>query len=380
MVAKKLRIVNVVGTRPNFIKMAALMEAFKKFADIEPLLVHTGQHYDERMSQIFFEQLEIPRPDINLEVGCNSSQTVQTAEIMKRFEPVVLDYSPDVVVVVGDVNSTIACALVAVKLRVKVAHIEAGLRSFDRGMPEEINRLLTDAISDYLFVTERSGLENLKREGILGEKIFFVGNVMIDTLFRNKAKAESSTILEQLGLNEKGYALITLHRPSNVDNPKVLGRLLGAVKVVSLIIPVIFVVHPRTQRNITAFGFDKVDKEGGRCLAKSGIRLTDPIGYLDFLKLMAWSKVILTDSGGIQEESTILKVPCLTLRNNTERPVTVEVGTNMLVGTDPVCILEGFRKVMKSGELRGGIPELWDGKAAERIVTIMRSSMTYRKS
>jgi UDP-N-acetylglucosamine 2-epimerase (non-hydrolysing) len=372
---RKLIIVNVVGARPNFIKIAPLMRAYKKEPGIEAFLVHTGQHYDEKMSKLFFEELEIPRPDTNLEVGSSSSQAVQTAEIIKRFEPVVLEYKPDVVVVVGDVNSTIACALVAVKLGVKVAHVEAGLRSFDRNMPEEINRLLTDAISDYLFVTEESGLINLKKEGIPREKIFFVGNVMIDTLLRNKEKAERSTILEQLSLKKRHYALVTLHRPSNVDSPEVLGRLLEVLKVIGSGMPVIFPVHPRTRKNIATFSQDGAFRKSDESsLRRSEVRLIDPIGYMDFLKLMVSASVVITDSGGIQEETTILRVPCLTLRENTERPITVEVGTNTVVGTNPDRILKAFQKIMKGDKTKGGIPELWDGKASERIVKILLSS------
>jgi UDP-N-acetylglucosamine 2-epimerase (non-hydrolysing) len=291
---------------------------------------------------------------------------------MKRFESAVLEAKPDIVVVVGDVNSTIACALVATKLGVKVAHVEAGLRSFDRTMPEEINRVLTDAISDYLFITEKSALKNLEREGIPKEKVFFVGNVMIDTLLRNKEKAESSAILGQLALAKKDYALVTLHRPSNVDNPKVLGRLLKILRIMGSELPVIFPVHPRTRKNIATFSqVGTLKRTDENSLRKMGVCLTDPIGYLDFLKLMSSARVVLTDSGGIQEETTILGVPCLTLRENTERPITVEVGTNTLVGADPNRILKGFQKVMKGGKIKGGIPELWDGKAAERIVKIL---------
>jgi len=370
-------ILNVVGARPNFMKIAPLMRAFRKRPEFQPVLVHTGQHYDERMSRLFFEQLSIPRPDVNLEVG-SASHAVQTAEIMKRFEPVVEQYRPDVVLVVGDVNSTVACALVAVKLGVKVAHVEAGLRSFDRTMPEEINRLLTDAISDFLFVTEPSGIRNLKHEGIPEEKIFFVGNVMIDTLLANLEQARSSPILETLGLEARAYAALTLHRPGNVDDRDVFLRVFGAVRKIAEALPVVFPVHPRTRKNMVRFGMLK--EEGDDELG--GVRLVEPLGYLDFLKLMAEARLVLTDSGGIQEETTILKVPCLTLRETTERPVTVEVGCNEVVGTDPARILSAFRRVMDAEAFTCGTPEKWDGHAAERIADVLVSefALVHRRS
>ncbi len=358
-----ITILNIVGARPNFMKIAPLMTAFRKRTTIRPVLVHTGQHYDERMSHLFFEQLGIPRPDVNLEVG-SASHAAQTAEIMKRFEPVVKKRRPDLVLVVGDVNSTIACALVAAKLGVAVAHVEAGLRSFDRTMPEEINRVLTDAIGDYLFVTEPSGLENLKREGIGDEKVFFVGNVMIDTLLANLEKARASSVLEELGLEPHAYAAMTLHRPSNVDNAETLGRLLGAVREIAREAPVIFPAHPRTRKNMERFGL--LSEAAG-----SGVRVLEPLGYLDFLKLMAEARLVLTDSGGIQEETTILKVPCLTLRAGTERPVTVDVGCNQVVGTDPERIRAAYRKVAGVEDFTCGTPEKWDGCAAERIADIL---------
>jgi len=359
-----MKIINVVGARPNFMKISPLMSAYRSHPSIEALLVHTGQHYDERMSDLFFRQLGIPEPDINLGVG-SASHAVQTAEIMKAFEPVVLEHKPDVVVVVGDVNSTIACGLVAVKLGVKLAHVEAGLRSFDRNMPEEINRMLTDAISDLLFCTEQSGIDNLLHEGVDKEKIFFVGNVMIDTLMRNKTKADESQILQQLQLSPRGYAALTLHRPSNVDDPAVFGRILDALEVIQNDMPVIFPIHPRTRKNIAAMGL------GERVEGLKNLRLIDPAGYLDFLKLMSEAKVVLTDSGGIQEETTILKVPCLTLRENTERPVTAEVGSNTIVGTDTKKILAGYLKAAGGQARAGQTPLLWDGHAAERIAKIL---------
>jgi len=359
-----MKIVNVVGARPNFMKIAPLMAAYDQHASIEPLLVHTGQHYDAAMSELFFRQLGIPEPDINLEVG-SASHAAQTAEIMKAFEPVMLEHRPDVVLVVGDVNSTIACGLVAVKLGARLVHVEAGLRSRDREMPEEINRVLTDAISDLLFCTEQSGLDNLLAEGVPQDRVFLVGNVMIDTLLKNRAQAERSTVLDQLGLASQAYAPLTLHRPSNVDDPETFGRILDALEVIQRDLPVIFPVHPRTRAVL------KQSPLGSRVEAMSGLRLIDPLGFLDFLKLMSEARLVLTDSGGIQEETTILGVPCLTLRENTERPITIELGSNQLVGTDTQAILEAYRSVTSGEASTGQQPPLWDGKAAERIVEII---------
>lgn len=369
----KLSIINIVGARPNFMKIAPLMTEYAKYPEIQAILVHTGQHYDEQMSKFFFEQLEIPRPDINLEVG-SASHAVQTAEIMKRFEAVVLEKEPDIVLVVGDVNSTLACALVAAKLGIKVAHVEAGLRSFDRQMPEEINRIVTDALSDYLFVTEPSGVRNLKNEGIPDEKVFFVGNIMIDTLVYNLKKAEQSSILTDLGLQPQHYAVITLHRPSNVDDPEILGRYLKILRDIGRQLPVIFPVHPRTRNNLEKYHLlnqvNEIDRRTGVALDQ-GVWITNPLSYFDFLQLMACAKFILTDSGGIQEETTYLGVPCLTLRNNTERPVTVDLGTNILVGTEPEIIPAVLQQIMNREDMVFKIPELWDGHTAERIVKIL---------
>jgi UDP-N-acetylglucosamine 2-epimerase (non-hydrolysing) len=363
-----LKIVNVVGARPNLMKIAPLMDAYAAAPEIEPLLVHTGQHYDANMSELFFRQLGIPEPQINLEVG-SASHAVQTAEIMRAFEPIVEQHRPDAVLVVGDVNSTIACGLVSVKLGVPLVHVEAGLRSFDREMPEEINRVLTDAISDLLFCTEQSGVDNLLREGVAAEKVHLVGNVMIDTLMRHKQRAESSRVLETLGLPPGGYAVLTLHRPSNVDDPVVLAKLLDVLEVVLADQPLVFPVHPRTRAKLAQFGL------ASRVAAQPKLRLVDPVGYLDFLKLMAHARIVLTDSGGIQEETTILGVPCLTLRENTERPVTCEIGTNRLVGQQPARILAAYRDVMQGRGARGGTPPLWDGRAAGRIVSVLREAL-----
>lgn len=345
-------------------KIAPIIDELNKTPDVQTLLVHTGQHYDKRMSQLFFGDLNIPKPDVNLEVG-SASHAVQTAEIMKRFEPVCLEHKPDWVVVVGDVNSTIACALVAAKLNIKVAHVEAGLRSFDRTMPEEINRILTDSICDLLFVTEASGVEHLKREGIADEKIKLVGNVMIDTLLCCKERAEQSDILSRLQLDQKQYTTITLHRPSNVDNKETLTLIIRALESICETMPVVFPIHPRTRKKLSVFDLDASIKQISR------LKLIEPQGYLDFLKLIAHSAVVLTDSGGIQEETTILNVPCLTLRDNTERPITLSEGTNRLIGTDTQCILSAFRDVIANPPSVERPPQWWDGQAAERIVKIL---------
>jgi UDP-N-acetylglucosamine 2-epimerase (non-hydrolysing) len=355
-----MKLVAVVGARPNFMKLAPLTWEIARRRDIDVYLVHTGQHYDERMSWLFFEQLRIPRPDVDLEVG-SGSHAVQTAEVMKRFEPVVIEQEPDAVVVVGDVNSTIACALVAVKLGVPVAHVEAGLRSFDRAMPEEINRVLTDAISRWLFVTEPSGLENLRREGVPDDRVFFVGNVMIDTLLASRELARQSPILEELGLASRGYAVLTLHRPASVDRPEVLAGLLRAVGRLQRELPIVFPVHPRTRKALEALELP----------ATPGLRLVDPLGYLEFTRLVSEARLVLTDSGGVQEETTVLGVPCLTLRTSTERPVTVEQGTNRLVGLDPDRIIAEGLAALASPPGGARIPDLWDGRAAARIVDIL---------
>jgi UDP-N-acetylglucosamine 2-epimerase (non-hydrolysing) len=355
-----MKIVAVAGARPNFMKIAPLMWELRRRRGVESYLVHTGQHYDERMSHLFFEELHIPRPNIDLGVG-SASHAVQTAEVMKRFEPVVLEQKPNAVLVVGDVNSTIACALTAVKLDVPVAHVEAGLRSFDRTMPEEINRILTDAISRWLFVTERSGVENLCHEGIPEERIFLVGNVMIDTLLSCRQRCESTPILEQLGVPDRGYGVLTLHRPANVDDPAVFARLFRAIERLQRQLPIVFPVHPRTRKALASIGAD-------RC---AGLKITEPLGYLDFMKLLAHAKLVMTDSGGIQEETTVLGVPCLTLRNNTERPITCEQGTNRLVGLDPERIVAAGLEVLSLPLGPPRVPELWDGKAAVRIVDVL---------
>jgi UDP-N-acetylglucosamine 2-epimerase (non-hydrolysing) len=363
-------IVNVVGARPNFMKIAPLMAEMSRYPEIRAVLVHTGQHYDEAMSRLFFQELEIPAPDINLEVG-SASHAVQTALIMQRFEPVLLKEKPELVLVVGDVNSTLACALTSVKLGIPVAHVEAGLRSFDRSMPEEINRLLTDAISEYLFTTEKSANENLLREGIPPEKIHFVGNVMIDTLLKHRDKAARSQILTQLRVRGQSYGLVTLHRPGNVDCPHTLEAILSALHALAQRLPILFPCHPRTREKMDAFHLTHYFTYPTAGALSRGIYLYEPLGYLDFLKLMAEAKLVLTDSGGIQEETTILGVPCLSLRENTERPETVTVGTNTLVGAAREQIVAKALEILSQPRMPYRVPELWDGHAAKRIVQIL---------
>ncbi len=363
-----MKIINVVGARPNFMKIAPLIRAMNDRKDrIKHLLVHTGQHYDKSMSDDFFVQLGIPDPDINLEVG-SASHAVQTASIMVAFEKVLLEHKPDLIVVVGDVNSTIACALVAVKLGVKVAHVEAGLRSFDRAMPEEINRILTDAISDLLFTTEESGNENLKREGIPKEKIHFVGNVMIDTLVHCLQTMPDG--LPYPDLRENEYAVITLHRPSNVDHPDILRNILNAFKEISRSLKLLIPLHPRTRKNIEEFGLGEELMD----IAQNA-NVTGPIGYMEMLKLVKNSRMVITDSGGIQEETTYLGVPCITMRENTERPSTITLGTNILVGSDTGKLLSAVEQVKLNSLNKGIIPPLWDGKASTRIVEYLIASI-----
>lgn len=358
-----VRIICVVGTRPNFNKMAALYREFGNRKSIEPILVHTGQHYDYNMSQIFFEDLGLPKPDIDLEV-CGGSNTYQTAQIMLKFEPILSDYSPDLVVVVGDVNSTLAAALVAAKERIPVTHVEAGLRSGDRDMPEEINRILVDHISDLMFVTEQSGLDNLIREGIPQGKIYFVGNVMVDTLLHNIEKATQTNILQRLGITANEYVLVTLHRPSNVDNDSVLKNIMHALKEISTYKKVVLPIHPRTKKNIERFGLLEMIGTGSELL------MIEPLGYLEFLNAMNHAYAVITDSGEL-EETTMLGVPCLTVRNNTERPVTVQYGTNVLVGTDSKNIIRAFINISNSSMRKQQRPPMWDGNTASRIVDVL---------
>lgn len=374
-----MKLMSIAGARPNFMKLAAIAKAVSKHNEsgilplIHHIIVHTGQHYDEKMSKSFFEDLSIPKPDINLGAG-SGTHAQQLAEIMKRFEPVLLAEQPDVLLVVGDVNSTIACTLVASKIeypstrgrkRPILVHVEAGLRSFDRDMPEEINRILTDALSDLLFVTEQSGVDNLLREGVDENNIHFAGNVMIDTLIQHLEKAKQSDIKKRLEIPMR-YGLVTLHRPSNVDRKEVLGPLVECVEQISEQIFLVFPVHPRTFSKLTEFSL--ID----RLQANSNILVTEPLGYLNFLNLTQTATVIITDSGGIQEETTYLGVPCVTLRKNTERPVTITEGTNYLLGgTDYSKIVATVIQILDGKTKKATIPKLWDGKAGERIVEIL---------
>ncbi len=367
----------IAGARPNFMKIAPLYKALNREPIFELYLVHTGQHYDREMSGAFFDELEIPKPDIDLEVG-SATHAVQTANIMKRFEPVLLCEKPQLVMVVGDVNSTAACTLVAAKLQVPTAHVEAGLRSFDRRMPEEINRVVTDALSDYLFTTEPEAAKNLSREGIPGHKIFFVGNVMIDTLLCHWEKAKTSSILSDLGLGRWGavrdYAVLTLHRPSNVDKSSALARIAEALGAVARKLPIIFPVHPRTAKQIQEFGLSNGFRflTRGSPIDAAGLFCIPPLGYLDFLCLVSQSRLVLTDSGGIQEETTVLRIPCLTLRENTERPITVTCGSNTIVGSEPEKIIRESERILSGRRGKGSIPPKWDGKAAHRITAILK--------
>jgi UDP-N-acetylglucosamine 2-epimerase (non-hydrolysing) len=372
----RLRIMNVVGARPNLMKIAPLMAELRRYEDIHPLLVHTGQHYDYSMSEVFFEQLRVPRPDYNLGVG-PGAHYAQTAKIMRRFGDLLQRDRPDMVVVAGDVNSTIACALVAAKERIPVAHVEAGLRSFDRTMPEEVNRILTDALADLLFTTEESANQNLANEGVSPGKVFFVGNLMIDSLVRALKLPWKSSLRSELGLNTAPYAVLTLHRPSNVDNPEQLESTLEAIADVARHIPVVFPAHPRTSRNIDAAGIRTASVWPGGPLPGKGLWMMPPASYLDFLDLIRNALLVITDSGGVQEETTFLGVPCLTYRENTERPVTVSMGTNRVVGCDPHRLLlaatelleDPLRDRKQAARLQ---PPLWDGKAASRIARVIR--------
>ena len=370
-------IICVVGARPNYMKMAPIVRAFKAVG-LPVLLVHTGQHYDTAMNDRLFADLGMPQPDINLEVG-SGTHAVQTAEIMRRFEPVVDAHRPSCVLVVGDVNSTLACSLVATKKGIPVAHVESGLRSYDRAMPEEINRILTDQLSDLLYTTERSAHGNLTREGIASERIEFVGNVMIDSLRANLEHAvpPAETLVRE-GQNAaildhaKGFGVVTLHRPSNVDQKETLEPLLGLLIEISTQLPLVFALHPRTRNNVERFGLAAL-------LSAPGIVCLPPQGYLEMLGLMSHATVFLTDSGGIQEETTALSIPCITLRENTERPITIEQGTNILTGCDREAILSAVADILATGGKRGRVPEYWDGHAAERIANHLSGWLLARR-
>lgn len=358
-----LKIINVVGARPNFMKVAPLHRAFVNSGKIESVICHTGQHYDAKMSSIFFEQLELPEPHIYLGIN-GGSHAEQTGQIMIEFEKILLEQKPDVVLVVGDVNSTLACSITAKKLQIKVVHVEAGLRSRDMAMPEEINRIVTDSLSDDLFVTEQSGLDNLRAEGVPAEKMHFVGHVMIDSLIYYLEKAEKENILESLGLKPKSYILSTLHRPSNVDTESSLKNILDILKGMTEKYQVVLPLHPRTQNNLKKFGLNQEFEN------IKNLIVVEPQGYLPFLKLIKHAKALVTDSGGIQEETTYLKVPCITLRKNTERPITIQIGTNQLVKINRESVLNALEK---QEQKNSSIPPLWDGRAAERITQILLS-------
>lgn len=409
-----LKWILVAAARPNFMKIAPLMRAIAAHNRlngnrIRPLLVHTGQHYDDNMSDAFFRDLNIPAPDIHLGIG-SGSHAEQTGRVLVEFEKVLLRETPALVIVVGDVNSTMACALAAVKLHIPVAHVEAGLRSFDRTMPEEINRLVTDAVADYLFTPSPDGDANLLHEGVPKEKIFLVGDIMVDSLLFNLERAKKTDILKRLGLSRASagadtgsadaareasgsaaseiapYALLTLHRPANVDSPETFGRILQGLRLVAGRIPIIFPIHPRTRKQIAAFGLEEAFRfhDGGaaslvslpveeeRSEGRPGrIHCFEPLGYLDFLNLMAHARIVLTDSGGIQEETTVLDIPCVTIRDTTERPITLTEGTNVLVGDDPEKIAAAAERALSGQSRRGRCPAIWDGHTAERIVSIL---------
>jgi UDP-N-acetylglucosamine 2-epimerase (non-hydrolysing) len=370
-----MNVIQVVGARPNFMKVAPLHRAIKNLAGWTSKIVHTGQHFDAKMSDIFFTQLELPKPDFFLGIG-GGSHTEVTAKIMLAFEKIVESEKPDLIIVVGDVTSTLACTLVAIKMGIPLAHVEAGLRSGDRSMPEEINRILTDSVANYLFVTEQSGLDHLKREGVPDEKVFFTGNVMIDSLVRYQEKAKSSTILEELGLqasaeensrevsrpDETDFIVMTMHRPANVDTETGLKAILELIELSTAKTKVVFPIHPRTRSNMAKFGLEDTLTQNKNLI------LTEPLGYLEFIQLMTHAKAILTDSGGIQEETTYLGIPCLTFRDSTERPITVTLGTNQLLADlNPKITFAALEEILAGHHKKGQIPPLWDGHAAERI-------------
>jgi len=354
----------IVGARPNFMKAAPLMRQLHKHKDqFEVTFIHTGQHYDHKLSQLFFDQLGLPKPDINLGVG-SGSHAEQTSKIMIELEKLMLTSPPDLAIVFGDVNSTMATALVTSKLHIKLAHVEAGLRSYDKKMPEEINRIVTDRLSDLLFISEPSGTKNLLDEGVDKNKMFFVGNIMIDSLIANLEASKNSDILEKLNLKPQSYVAMTLHRPANVDNKEIFSNLLKVIEEIGAKIPVVFPCHPRTTKELSRFGLIEN-------INKNALRIIEPLGYLDFLKLQSSCKFVLTDSGGIQEETTYLQIPCITLRNNTERPVTADEGSNVIVGVDSDKIRAAAMQILDNKFKAGRIPDLWDGHTAERIVDVL---------
>jgi len=363
-----MKIINIVGARPNFIKIAPIMRQMLKSSVIEPILCHTGQHYDIEMSKRFFEELNIPAPDISLEVG-SETHAKQVARIMERFDDVCESQKPDGILVVGDVNSTMACSLVAAKKGIQIIHVEAGIRSFDREMPEEINRMVTDAITDLLLPPSRDAVDNLLKEGQPAGKIHLVGNIMIDTLMDFQPQILKSEILSQLGIGERNYALVTLHRPSNVDNIPAFKRILLALAKIQERIPVVFPVHPRTRKNLDDPELKAITSD------MPGLVLCDPLGYFDFGRLVSACRMVITDSGGIQEESTVYGIPCITIRENTERPITIWEGTNELAGTDTAKIIKFAEQILDGKWKAGRIPELWDGHTAERIIDCIEKNI-----
>jgi UDP-N-acetylglucosamine 2-epimerase (non-hydrolysing) len=363
-----MKIINIVGARPNFIKIAPIMRRMRKSSVIEPVLLHTGQHYDVEMSKRFFEELNIPTPDISLEVG-SDTHAKQVARIMERFDDVCDSEKPDGILVVGDVNSTMACSLVAAKKGIKIIHVEAGIRSFDREMPEEINRMVTDAIADVLMPPSKDAVDNLLKEGHAPGKIHMVGNIMIDTLMDAQPQILKSEILQKLGVSERNYALVTLHRPSNVDNIQTFKRILLALAAIQERLPIVFPVHPRTRKILESPELKAITGN------MPALVLCDPLGYFDFGRLVAASRVVITDSGGIQEETTVYGIPCITIRENTERPVTVWEGTNELAGTDTAKIIRFTEQILEGNWKKGAIPELWDGHTAERIISILEKGI-----
>jgi len=369
-----MKILNIVGARPNFMKVAPLHSSFLRYADLNSKIVHTGQHYDERMSDIFFNQLGMPKPDHFLGIG-SGSHAVVTAKIMLAFEKIVIEEKPDIVLVVGDVNSTLACALVTKKLNIPLAHVEAGLRSGDRNMPEELNRILTDSISDYLFVTEQSGIDNLRKEGVPDDKVFFAGNVMIDSLYNYKEKASQLNLIYELGIRSKEYVLMTMHRPSNVDHEDQLKEVVDLIIKISKEEKIVFPLHPRTEKNLIKFGYLKELEH------LDNLIMLAPQGYIQFVHLMMHSRVIITDSGGIQEETTALKIPCLTIRDSTERPVTIDIGSNILIPElEANLIYNHYKNCSSKSDDHYAIPPLWDGKAADRITEIIYNSLKEKAS
>lgn len=361
-----MKVVNIVGARPNFVKIAPLMQSMAKSSIIDPILLHTGQHYDYNMSERFFKDLGIPEPDVYLNVG-SDTHGKQVAKIMKKFDDFCEEYKPDLVVVVGDVNSTMACSLVAVKRHIKVAHVEAGIRSYDRGMPEEVNRIVTDSVADILLPPSKDAVDTLLKEGHDNDQIHLVGNIMIDTLLKNQQKILQSDILQQLKIERQAYTLLTLHRPSNVDNVKSLKNIIEALEEIQNRIKIVFPIHPRTKKKIEEYGLMN------RIQQSENIILTDPLGYFDFGKLVYDAKFVMTDSGGIQEETTVYQIPCITIRDNTERPVTILEGTNELAGSDKKKIVDFANKILEGNWKKGSIPELWDGKTADRIVNVFEN-------